>query len=121
MWVAIPRVQEAPLSGVGRSRTWGEASGREGRGGCHKHPPRRSSPAQVGGSGLARGLLQRAGGVGPGFLGKSPPSAGMGLSGCPLPSRSGLGPRSSRDPGIAGRPDGNPAFDRDCREGLSPW
>ena len=122
MWVAIPRVQEVSLSGISRSRRWGEASGREGRGGCHKRPPRRCSPAQVGWSRLARGLLQRAGGVGPGFLGKSPPSAGMGLSGCPLPARSGdLGPRSSRDPGIAGRPDGNPAFDRDCREGLSPW
>lgn len=85
-------------------------------------PPRLSRPAQVGGSRLARGLLQLAGGVGSRFLGKSPPSAGMGLSGCPLLARGGgLGPRSSRDPGIAGRPDGNPAFDRDCREGLSPW
>lgn len=32
-----------------------------------------------------------------------------------------VGPRSPRDPGIAGRPDGNPAFDRDGWEGLSPW
>ena len=59
--------------------------------------------------------------MGPGFLGKSPPSAGMGLSGCPLPAPSGgLGPRSPWDPGIAGSPDGNPAFDRNCPERLSP-
>lgn len=26
-----------------------------------------------------------------------------------------------RDPGIAGSPDGNPAFDRQCPQGLFPW
>lgn len=54
--------------------------------------------------------------------GEVPALGGVGLPGCPLPApRGGPGPRSSRDPGIAGRPDGNPAFDRDCGEGLSPW
>lgn len=33
----------------------------------------------------------------------------------------GLGLRPCRDPGIAGSPDGNPAFDRECPQGLFPW
>lgn len=33
----------------------------------------------------------------------------------------GLGLRPRRDPGIAGSPDGNPAFDRQCPQGLFPW
>lgn len=100
----------------------GEARSLVGLGGCQDcSPPHSPAPALVGGSRMARGLLQGARGVGPGFLGKSPPSAGMGLSGCPLPaSGGGLGPRSPWDPGIAGSPDGNPAFDRSCPERLSP-
>lgn len=34
---------------------------------------------------------------------------------------SGVGLRRCGDPGIAGSPDGNPAFDRECPQGLFPW
>lgn len=34
---------------------------------------------------------------------------------------SGLGLHPCQDPGIAGSPDGNPAFDRECPQGLFPW
>lgn len=122
MWGAIPGVREVPHP-ESRIHPGGEACSWEGCDGCDESSaPDSPAPVPVGGSRMARGLLQGARGVGPGFLGKSPPSAGMGLSGCPVPARGcGLDPRSPRDPGIAGRPDGNPAFDRGCPEGLSPW
>lgn len=40
----------------------------------------------------------------------------------PLPTCGGpLGPHALRDPGIAGSPNGHPAFDRECPLGLFPW
>lgn len=91
------RVQEVPLFRAGRSR--GEAHNPQGNVGGRDPPgpPLRWVPG-------CRGLLPGAQGVGPLFLGKSPPSAGTGLSGRPLRARGGLGPRSPRDPGIAASP-----------------
>ena len=49
------------------------------------------------------------------------PRQGWASLGAPSPPAAAISVHVPRDPGIAGRPDGNPAFDRDCREGLSPW
>lgn len=85
-------------SNLESAKVGGEACSQpgDGAGGAEAatcQPP--PDPALVGGRYIERGLVQGARGVGPGFLGKSPPSTGIGLSGCPFPARSGgLGPRS---------------------------
>lgn len=66
-------------------------------------------------------FLPGAGGVGLGFLGKTSPW-GTRSPWVPFPIRGGgQGLCPHRDPGIAGSPDGNPAFDRQCPQGLFPW
>lgn len=80
-----PEGPGSPLSGIGRSRRWGEASGREGRGVAATSAPQKLQPGTGGRVRLAR-TLQRAGGVGPGF-GEVPTGRDGPLWVPPLPQR----------------------------------
>lgn len=103
----------------------GQLSGflRGKQGVCSPHPPPKALLLHHWGSGFQTpwGFLPGAGGVNLGFLGKTFPW-GTRLPWVTFPIRSGRqGLRPCRDPGIAGSPDGNPAFDRQCPQGLFPW
>lgn len=57
----------------------------------------------------------------PASWGSPRPQQGWASLGAPFPPPGAVSvQRSPRDPGIAGSPDGNPAFDRSCPERLSP-
>lgn len=84
------------------------------------NPPARSSCCITGAAGSGRpGDSFQA--LDLGFLGKTSPWSTR-LPWVAFPLRGGgQGLRPGRDPGTAGSPDGNPAFDRQCPQGLFPW